>query len=87
MKMNKIELRFNEYIGHFYRADKRGRMRKFFTMGNTGIAIDVAQMLEKLGHKVEYFDQSEQGETKSAMQTQILQGLQRPVKTKRGVTM
>lgn len=49
-----IQLRFNNYIGHFYRKDKNGRWYKFHTIGNTGVAFDVAGLLMKMGHIVDF---------------------------------
>lgn len=43
----------NEYIGSFYRLNKRGHWYKFWQCGNAGVSLDVANLLKKLGHRVE----------------------------------
>lgn len=49
----KLKLVVNEYIGVFYKRDRRGHWRKCWQIGNAGVALDTARFLEKLGHKVE----------------------------------
>jgi hypothetical protein len=56
-KEEEIRLYFNNYIGKFYRKDKRGVWYKFHTIGNTGIAMDVAGLLMKMGHTVEFIQE------------------------------
>lgn len=58
--MQDIQLRYNDYIGRFYRRNKRGRWYKFDQIGNTDVAMDVAKMLTKLGHKVEYVNERQE---------------------------
>jgi len=48
-----IKLIVDEYIGRLYKQNKRGAWRKFWQIGNAGIALDIADLLRKLGHKVE----------------------------------
>ena len=52
-KKYKILVRADQYTAAFFRSDKLGRYRKFWFCGNTGVAMDVVKLLEKLGHKVE----------------------------------
>jgi len=53
-----VKLKVDAYGGEFYKPDARnnGRWRKFQTIGNAGVAMEVAKMLEKLGHKVQVID-------------------------------
>ena len=63
-KPAEVLLEVDEYIGIFKKQDARGRWRKFDSCGNAGVAIDIAYMLRKLGHKVtvkEYTVEREEG--------------------------
>lgn len=56
-----MKLVINEYIGIFYRKDSIGRWRKWWCVGNAEIALDIADHLKKLGHKVALEDHSNDG--------------------------
>ncbi len=53
-----IQLRFDNYIGRFYRKDKNGRWYKFHQIGNTNVAMDVAGLLIKLGCEVDFISET-----------------------------
>jgi hypothetical protein len=55
-----VKLVADNYIGEFYRHQRNGKgWVKFHQIGNSGVAEDVANMLEELGHKVvrEYIEE------------------------------
>jgi len=49
-----VQFRFDDYSGRFYRKDKNGQWYKFHQIGNAGVASDVAGLLIKLGHRVDF---------------------------------
>lgn len=51
------EIRFigNQYVGNFQKKNKRGQWRKLAFFGNTGVAMEVVDILRKLGHKVNVY--------------------------------
>lgn len=49
----KVRIEIDQYSGVFKKQDKRGRWRKFDSIGNAGVALDIATFLRKLGHEVE----------------------------------
>jgi hypothetical protein len=58
-----VRLKVNEYVGVFDnrvygKVYRTGRWRKFAQIGNAGVALDVAEMLRKLGHKVQIVESS-----------------------------
>jgi len=55
-----IELRANQYTGTFYKRTKNGNWRKFETIGNTGVAEQFGNMLQRLGFcvTVRYYETS-----------------------------
>jgi len=52
-----LRLVVNEYIGVFSKQDKRGHWRKFWQIGNAGVALDIANMLRRLDCIVEVEEQ------------------------------
>lgn len=52
-----LVLFYNEYIATLKKYDKRGRLYKIATIGNTGIAFDFIHYLRILGHKVKVVPQ------------------------------
>ena len=52
-KLEEIRVVGDQYTCWFLRADKRGRWRKFWFCGNTGVAMSVVTLLEKLGYTVQ----------------------------------
>lgn len=48
-----VKLVADQYIGRFFKHERNGRgWAQVHQIGNSGVAEDVADMLEKLGHKV-----------------------------------
>lgn len=48
-----LKLIADEYVGYFYYKDKAGRWYPFGRIGNSGVALDVAELFKKVGHTVE----------------------------------
>lgn len=56
--MSKIKLVYlDNYVAQFYRQDRAGRWRKFEFIGNCGVAAQIAEMLQRLGHTVEIVEE------------------------------
>lgn len=55
----KVRLVLDRYSGEFYKLTRRRKWRKFDSIGNAGVAEGVAQLLMKLGHKLEIIDYTE----------------------------
>lgn len=55
-----VQLRYNQYIGNFYkRTNTKKGWRKFDTVGNTGEAFHMCDILKALGHKIQYIDETD----------------------------
>ena len=54
--MPNLKLEVNRYIGIFYKRNSRGQWRKFWQIGNAGVAENIAALLVKLGYKVQVVD-------------------------------
>jgi hypothetical protein len=61
-KTQRVQLRFNRYVGRFYRQDKRGRWYQFHQIGNAEVAFDVAGLLIKMGCDVDFISEEPQDE-------------------------
>lgn len=48
----KIRIVGNQYVCKFLRQYRDGKWRKFWALGNTGVGLEVGDMLRKLGHEV-----------------------------------
>jgi hypothetical protein len=52
----RLQLTVDNYVGVFRRRDKAGRWRKFWQVGNGGMALEIADLLKLLGHVVDIID-------------------------------
>ena len=62
-QLAEIQLRYDQYTGRFYRRNRKGNWYQFDRCGNTGVAFDIANMLGKLGHKVQFISEVVDDET------------------------
>lgn len=56
----KVQFRFDDYSGRFYRRDKNGKWYRFHSIGNAEIAFNVAGMLIKLGIDVDFIPEGDE---------------------------
>jgi len=54
--LSSIQLHLTEYNGVFKKQDKKGNWRDVYKIGNANMALDIARLLQNLGHKVKVLE-------------------------------